>query len=119
MTSLFQTFRQRNNGTMPQHVVVYRDGVGDGQFNEVLDRELPCIQNALAAMVTIIISAYLTPNREPIPQKFQSSFVKRDTTLAWFTRTPLTVLLTSALVSVLIHQEGRSLSRVLPSMNFI
>jgi hypothetical protein len=37
---------------MPQHVVVYRDGVGDGQFNEVLDRELPCIQNALAAMVT-------------------------------------------------------------------
>jgi eukaryotic translation initiation factor 2C len=52
MTSLFQTFRQRNNGTMPQHVVVFRDGVGDGQFNEVLDRELPCIQNALAAMVS-------------------------------------------------------------------
>ena len=37
---------------MPEHIVVYRDGVGDGQFNEVLDRELPCIQNALAAMVS-------------------------------------------------------------------
>lgn len=38
---------------MPQHVVVYRDGVGDGQFNEILDRELPCIQNALASLVKI------------------------------------------------------------------
>jgi eukaryotic translation initiation factor 2C len=52
MSSLFATFRQRNKGAMPQHVVVYRDGVGDGQFNEVLDRELPCIQNALSAMGT-------------------------------------------------------------------
>lgn len=56
MTSLLATFRQRNNGTMPQHLVVYRAGVGDGQFNEVLDRELPCIQNALAAMVSSSLS---------------------------------------------------------------
>ena len=55
MISLFTTFRQRNNGTMPHHVVVYRDGVGDGQFNEILDRELPCIQNALASMVLLYL----------------------------------------------------------------
>jgi hypothetical protein len=42
---------------MPQHVVVFRDGVGDGQFNEVLDRELPCIQNALAGMVRFALSS--------------------------------------------------------------
>ncbi len=53
MSSLFATFRQKNNGAMPEHVVVYRDGVGDGQFNEVLDRELPCIQAALAAVVSV------------------------------------------------------------------
>ncbi len=53
MTQLFTTFRQRNSGVMPEHIVVYRDGVGDGQFNEVLDRELPCIQNALASTVSL------------------------------------------------------------------
>jgi hypothetical protein len=51
MTNLFITFRQRNNGMMPEHVIVYRDGVGEGQFNEVLDSELPAIKNALAALV--------------------------------------------------------------------
>ena len=59
MTNLLTTFGQRNNGKMPEHIVVYRDGVGDGQFEEVLDRELPCFQNALAAMVctrVIIVS---------------------------------------------------------------
>jgi eukaryotic translation initiation factor 2C len=51
MTSLFIAFRQRNNGHLPEHVIVYRDGVGDGQFNEVLDSELPCLKNALAGLV--------------------------------------------------------------------
>lgn len=55
MTQLFNAFRQHNNGMMPEHVVVYRDGVGDTQFDEVLDRELPCIQNALAGMVLVDI----------------------------------------------------------------
>lgn len=69
MLSLFQTFRQRNNGSMPQHIVVYRDGVGDSQFVEVLDRELPCIQNALAAMVSLFFWNVITIARELIQQK--------------------------------------------------
>lgn len=51
MVHLLTAFRQRNNGRMPDHIVVYRDGVGDGQFDEVLNKELPCIQNALAELV--------------------------------------------------------------------
>jgi eukaryotic translation initiation factor 2C len=59
MTQLFTAFRQRNEGKMPEHVVVYRDGVGDGQFDEVLDRELPCIQSALAATVPTLSILFL------------------------------------------------------------
>ena len=59
MTQLFNAFRQHNNGMMPEHVVVYRDGVGDTQFDEVLDRELPCIQNALAGMVPLPLDFHI------------------------------------------------------------
>jgi len=50
MTALLSTFKERNNGVVPKHIIVYRDGVGDAQFDEVLQKELPCIQNAVAAM---------------------------------------------------------------------
>lgn len=53
MVHLFTAFRQRNSGMMPEHVVVYRDGVGDGQFEEVLNKELQSIKDALAEMVEI------------------------------------------------------------------
>lgn len=51
MTQLFRTFRDRNNGRLPLHIVVYRDGVDNGRFAEVLDRELPCIRSAINSMV--------------------------------------------------------------------
>jgi hypothetical protein len=57
MIQLFTAFRQRNKGVMPEHIVVYRDGVGDGQFDEVLNRELPCIQQALETIVSCSISS--------------------------------------------------------------
>lgn len=46
METLFDSFR-RKNGCMPAHVLVYRDGVGDGQFAEVLQDELGQIQEAV------------------------------------------------------------------------
>ena len=35
---------------MPARVIVYRDGVGDGQIPHVVDQEIPAIKKALAAL---------------------------------------------------------------------
>jgi eukaryotic translation initiation factor 2C len=48
MSALLATFKSKNHGRLPEHIIVYRDGVGDGQFEEVLAKELPCIREALA-----------------------------------------------------------------------
>ncbi|CAG2177306.1 unnamed protein product, partial [Oppiella nova] len=41
-----KTFMAKNNGNLPQSVIVYRDGVSDGQFAHVRDNEIPLIENA-------------------------------------------------------------------------
>lgn len=48
MDALFKTFKSKNGGQMPKRILVYRDGVGEGQFEEVLSKELECIRDALA-----------------------------------------------------------------------
>jgi eukaryotic translation initiation factor 2C len=50
MTGLLTTFKQRNRGQFPETILVYRDGVSDGQYDQVLAAELPCIQEAVALM---------------------------------------------------------------------
>lgn len=50
MKALLTTFKQKNNGKMPAHIVVYRDGVSEGQFDLVLEHELVPIKAALTAM---------------------------------------------------------------------
>ena len=35
MVSLLTQFRNRNNGKVPAHIIIYRDGVSDGQFDQV------------------------------------------------------------------------------------
>lgn len=50
MTTLFETFKRKNNNKMPETIVVYRDGVADGQFEQVLQNELPSIKGALELM---------------------------------------------------------------------
>ena len=47
MVELFGAFKQRNGGNMPQHVIVYRDGVSAGQFNEIRASEIPQIKDAV------------------------------------------------------------------------
>jgi eukaryotic translation initiation factor 2C len=49
MTKLLAAFKARNNA-MPAHIVIYRDGVGDSQFDTVLKTELPQVKDALAFM---------------------------------------------------------------------
>lgn len=44
MLALFTAYRTRNGGKMPYHVIIYRDGVSDGQFDQVLKLELPAVK---------------------------------------------------------------------------
>ena len=48
--SLLTVFKSRNANKFPEHIIVYRDGVSDGQFQTVLNEELPQIQGAIERM---------------------------------------------------------------------
>lgn len=50
ITSLLTTFRQRNSNKMPSSIIVYRDGVGEGQFSQVTTTELSAIRGAVELM---------------------------------------------------------------------
>lgn len=45
MTRL-DTWSKHNGGRYPDNIIIYRDGVSEGQFSQVLDKELPCIRDA-------------------------------------------------------------------------
>ena len=47
MMSLLTTFKSRNGGAMPRRIIVFRDGVSDGQFEQVTTVELVAIQGAV------------------------------------------------------------------------
>ncbi|OJJ41764.1 hypothetical protein ASPWEDRAFT_285619 [Aspergillus wentii DTO 134E9] len=36
----------KHNGSYPQNILVYRDGVSEGQYDQVLDKELPALRKA-------------------------------------------------------------------------
>lgn len=50
MLARLALWKKNNNGNLPQNILVYRDGVSDGQFNMVLTEELPKIQAAAKAV---------------------------------------------------------------------
>ena len=43
---MFFSFRKYNelNGALPQRIILYRDGVGDGQINYVVEHEIKAIE---------------------------------------------------------------------------
>ncbi|KAF6840259.1 RNA interference and gene silencing protein [Colletotrichum plurivorum] len=43
-------WRSRNAGSLPDYIVIYRDGVSEGQFTQVLTAELPSIREACAQL---------------------------------------------------------------------
>ncbi|KAH9283567.1 Protein argonaute-2 [Echinococcus granulosus] len=45
-SDLLKTFAKHNNDRLPTKVIVYRDGVSEGQFNRILDIELSAMQRA-------------------------------------------------------------------------
>ncbi|GAO17413.1 hypothetical protein UVI_02024090 [Ustilaginoidea virens] len=44
--SRLRLWQSRNGGSLPDNIVIFRDGVSDGQFVQVLDEELPTIREA-------------------------------------------------------------------------
>ncbi|KAJ5823479.1 hypothetical protein N7447_005819 [Penicillium robsamsonii] len=50
MLTRLELWKDTNNGNLPQNILVYRDGVSDGQFPMVLKEELPKIQRAAKAV---------------------------------------------------------------------
>ena len=50
MHTLLTTYRSKNKGVMPSSIIVYRDGVGEGQFSQVTTIELNAIRGAVELM---------------------------------------------------------------------
>ncbi len=55
MAQLLTAFRDRNKGQMPKRMIVYRDGVADNQFQEVLDTEVPAFKNGETASLHLFL----------------------------------------------------------------
>uniref|UniRef100_A0A8H8CN02 Argonaute-like protein n=1 Tax=Psilocybe cubensis TaxID=181762 RepID=A0A8H8CN02_PSICU len=53
-----QTFEKKNRGILPARIIVYRDGVSEGQYETVLQEELPQILDAFKRLSTKDRSAY-------------------------------------------------------------
>ena len=47
---VLEAFQRRNCGQLPMKIVIYREGVSDGQFQQVLEREVPAIKEAIALL---------------------------------------------------------------------
>lgn len=52
-----EAFRAENRGELPDRIVLFRDGVGEGQINYVIDHEVSQLQAA-------ILEAYEKNNQE-------------------------------------------------------
>jgi eukaryotic translation initiation factor 2C len=61
-----ELFKKKNSGRLPANIIVYRDGVSEGQFNSVLNTEFPAMVRAFDQMygkreqhpkVSIIVSS--------------------------------------------------------------
>jgi eukaryotic translation initiation factor 2C len=46
MTLVALSSWQKHNKTLPKNIIIYRDGVSEGQYQLLLDQELPSIRNA-------------------------------------------------------------------------
>lgn len=46
LVSRLNLWKTKNNGRLPQKVLVYRDGVSEGQYQLILDQELPLLREA-------------------------------------------------------------------------
>jgi len=50
MVHLLKLFQNKNGGKLPETIILYRDGVSDGQFDQVIRLEIPAIKGALLVL---------------------------------------------------------------------
>ncbi|KAJ5814820.1 hypothetical protein N7474_006597 [Penicillium riverlandense] len=50
MISRLEMWQKSNNGQLPKNIIVYRDGVSEGQYPMVLTEELPLVKHATQSM---------------------------------------------------------------------
>ena len=48
MEHLIAAFKNRNHGCAPERIIIYRDGVSQGQFEQVVEKEVSLIKDGLA-----------------------------------------------------------------------
>ncbi len=49
MSTLLDTFMSRNQGRYPKRIIIYRDGLSDNQYEQILEKELAAYKDALVA----------------------------------------------------------------------
>lgn len=50
LVELLTLWRNNNSGHLPKNILVYRDGVSEGQYQAVLDTEVPALETAFEKM---------------------------------------------------------------------
>ncbi|KAG6119255.1 hypothetical protein E4U14_005609 [Claviceps sp. LM454 group G7] len=50
--SRLQLWQAKNSNALPENIVIFRDGVSEGQFSQVVEKELPLIREACRMMYT-------------------------------------------------------------------
>eukprot|EP01024_Parvocaulis_polyphysoides_P012028 TRINITY_DN14276_c0_g2_i1.p1 TRINITY_DN14276_c0_g2~~TRINITY_DN14276_c0_g2_i1.p1 ORF type:complete len:437 (-),score=45.82 TRINITY_DN14276_c0_g2_i1:360-1670(-) len=70
---LLLEYKRLNKDTLPQSIFVYRDGVGDSMFEQVLATEYPCIKQACAEISKDLQIDYSPPITFIIVQKRHST----------------------------------------------
>ncbi|KAK4198626.1 ribonuclease H-like domain-containing protein [Triangularia verruculosa] len=88
--SRLQLWQKHNGGRLPENILIYRDGVSEGQFKMVLTAELPHIRTACSQMyakqqprITLIVSVKRHQTRfyptDPQQTHFKSKSPKEGT----------------------------------------
>ena len=62
LKSRLQLWRKYNNGQLPENILVYRDGVSEGEYNMILEKELPLLRKACAALYPATATKQEKPN---------------------------------------------------------
>ncbi|XP_054163596.1 protein argonaute-1-like [Oppia nitens] len=76
LLKLLNNYKTKNNNSLPQSIVFYRDGVSEGQFQHVIDNEYPLLLKAFKKM---------NPSYEPkltfivVQKRHHTRFMVKDT----------------------------------------
>ena len=61
---LLTAFKDSNNGEFPKHVIFYRDGVDDGQFERVQADEVAAVRGAFQGKEQLVLLFYVQESVE-------------------------------------------------------